>query len=86
MKVYIVEYGCYSDRYVSSVFSTRELAEADIKLKTIPGDTWGGGDITEMLIDEQAGDVQRVAYLADIDLQTGEIFREHEHMCYVTFF
>ena len=77
MKVYIVERGCYSDRYVSGVFSSRELAEADIALHTDgERDEWNSaGDVTEYEVDEDAGLVKRPVWRSYIDLDSGEVYQ-----------
>lgn len=84
MKVYVVERGCYSDRYVSGVFSSLEMAEADIALRTEgKRSTWNSeGDVTEYEMDEEVGDVKRPLWRAYIDLDTGEIKLMGSHMHY----
>lgn len=73
MKVYVVERGTYSDCYVAGVFSTKELAEANILLHN------GDGSVSEFDVDEQAQDVNTVLYTAWIDLETGEVFDSQMH-------
>lgn len=72
-KVYIVERGAYSDRYVSGVFSSKELAEANFVLND------SDGSVEEFLIDEQAEHVKKTLYQVNIDLQTGETFGAQQH-------
>jgi hypothetical protein len=72
MKVFIVEVGAYSDRYVSAVFSSAEKAQAYIDLT-------GDGDFSEYELDGSVGYVELVRYEAEIDLRTGDIFRQRNH-------
>lgn len=53
--VYLVETGCYSDRSVAGIFSTRESAEEWITGRgySLTADWDKAADITEMVIDEE---------------------------------
>lgn len=67
MKVYIVEFGEYSDRSVVGVFSTREAAEAFCRLakKKEPFDDL----VSDWELDE--GVVSRARWVAVVDLSDG---------------
>ncbi len=72
MKVFIVHFGAYSDRYTAGVFSTQELAQQYIAKHGDQGD----GDIDEFEIDEYATHVRGTCYMALIDLEGGNILEQ----------